>query len=89
MNLKERPLAMIGGLLITTVSFLSGNSATQSIGVSLVVMSAILLGIDMLGFGKYKKELERLTSGGLWVDELETVSGKDLDGDNEIGSGKK
>jgi hypothetical protein len=42
----------------------------------------------MLGFGKYKEELKRLTAGGLWVDELEIVSGKDLDGDDKIGSGK-
>lgn len=86
--MKELPFAIISGLLISTVSFLSGNSATQSIGVSLVVVSAILLGIDMLGFGKYKEELKRLTAGGLWVDELEIVSGKDLDGDDKIGSGK-
>jgi len=85
MIVNEATISVGAGTLILTVSLLSGNSIIQSAGVALMVICTILLGIDMLGVGKYKKELERLTSGGLWVNELETLSGKDLDGDNEVG----
>jgi hypothetical protein len=77
--------ALGGGGLIATFSFLWGNSIVQSVGVALVVISTILLGMDLLGISRYHEELEKLTSGGLWIHELETLTDNDLDGDEEVG----
>ena len=83
--MNQLALAGGAGLAITILSLLFGNSIIQSGGVSLVVIPSILLVIDLLGFGRYEGELEKLTSGGLWVHELETLSGQDLDGDERVG----
>ena len=76
---------ILAGLLVAITAYFSGHGIQESIGISFVVMGTILLGIDMMGFGKYREELKQLTSGGLWVRELETLSDSDLDGDNEVG----
>jgi len=78
-------LAGGAGLAVTILSLLFGNGIIQSVGVSLVTISSILLVIDLVGFGKYENQIEKLTSGGLWVHELETLSGQDLDGDEIVG----
>ena len=72
-------------VLIMAVSFAAGTSILQSLGLSLIVVPALLLGIDLTAFGKHQEELKKLTSGGLWVHELEQLSNKDLDGDDEVG----
>tara|TARA_B100001778_G_scaffold334893_1_gene348649 strand:- start:488 stop:742 length:255 start_codon:yes stop_codon:yes gene_type:complete len=72
-------------MLIMAVSFAAGTSILQSLGLSLIVVPALLLGIDLTAFGKHQEELKKLTSGGLWVHELEQLSNKDLDGDDEVG----
>ena len=71
-------------VLIIAVSYAAGTSMLQSLGISLIV-AALLLGIDLTAFGKHQEELKKLTSGGLWVHELEQLSNKDLDGDDEVG----
>ncbi len=83
--MNESSLALGGGVVIAAFSVLWGNNMIQSVGVALVVISTILLGIDLLGFGRHHEELQKLTSGGLWVHELETLTDKDLDGDEEVG----
>lgn len=72
-------------VLIIAVSYAAGTSMLQSLGISLIVVAALLLGIDLTAFGKHQEELKKLTSGGLWVHELEQLSNKDLDGDDEVG----
>ena len=72
-------------VVITGIAFAAGTSLLQSIGVSLIVVPALLLGIDFTAFGKHQEELKRLTSGGLWIHELEQFSNQDLDGDDEVG----
>lgn len=83
--MNEFTLAVGGGVIITLISFFVGNGIQQSIGVALVAIPSLLLFIDLLGFGQYQTELEKLTSGGLWVHELEALTGQDLDGDQEVG----
>ena len=72
-------------VIITGVAFAAGTGLLQSIGMALIVVPALLLGIDLSAFGKHKEELRKLTSGGLWVHELEQLSNQDLDGDDEVG----